>query len=87
MKTWLAFVNCREACQTAIIVRAGGKPTFKPTPPAFKLMMSTLASREEALNPDTASLRFLTSIEPSKRYHGRPSRSSTTWIKSRKVVN
>ena len=63
------------------------EPTFKPTPPALRLMIRTLDSRDGALNPITASLRFLMSIDPSNRYHGRPSRSNTFWIRSRKEVN
>ena len=61
--------------------------TFNPTPPAFRLTINTFGSSEAPLNADIASFRFFTSIVPSNLYHLIRSRSSTSWMRSRKVVN
>ena len=80
MNTWFAFVSCKHHrhVNNGPSQRFEEQPTFNPTPPALRLMMSTLGSREGALKPATASLRFLMSIVPSNRYHGNSSRASTT---------
>lgn len=63
------------------------EPTFKPTPPAFKLITRTLGFLDGDLNSVTAAFFFLMSIEPSKRYCSKCSRSSAVWMRSKKLVN
>ena len=65
----------------------GDMLTFNPTPPAFRLMIKTFGELDGALNPATAVFLFFTSIDPSKRNHVRRSRSNTTCMRSKKLVN